>query len=102
MAKVDGRLDRELFVDETGESAVPALPDAPWWPSLTPPGAVLGGRRRPDDRVDWSVDDVPLLDELAEILLGAPPPRWRPQAPARAGGCAGAHQPAPGSSRRSR
>jgi hypothetical protein len=55
------------------------IPDAfldAWWPSLTPQQVL------PAQDGHWSVDDVPLLDELAEIL--GPPdkrrtatPRWQ-------------------------
>jgi len=41
------------------------IPDAfldAWWPSLTPQDVL------PAQNGEWSVDDVPLLDELAEIL----------------------------------
>src|SRR5690242_9629683 len=41
------------------------VPDAflnAWWPSLTPQDVL------PAQNGEWSVDDVPLLDELAEIL----------------------------------
>jgi DNA helicase IV len=44
------------------------IPDAflnAWWPTLTPQDVL------PAQHGEWSVDDVPLLDELAEIL-GAP------------------------------
>ncbi len=47
------------------------IPDAfldAWWPSLTPQEVL------PAQNGQWSVDDVPLLDELAEIL-GAPQKR---------------------------
>jgi UvrD-like helicase C-terminal domain/UvrD/REP helicase N-terminal domain len=47
------------------------IPDAflnAWWPSLTPQDVL------PAQNGEWSVDDVPLLDELAEIL-GAPEKR---------------------------
>lgn len=55
------------------------VPDAfltAWWPMLTPQDVL------PAQRGEWSVDDVPLLDELAEIL-GRPPqvtevqPEWQ-------------------------
>ncbi|MBO4165339.1 HelD family protein [Micromonospora antibiotica] len=55
------------------------VPDAfltAWWPALTPQDVL------PAQRGGWSVDDVPLLDELAEIL-GRPPrvaevrPEWQ-------------------------
>src|SRR5262245_14107300 len=41
------------------------VPDAflnAWWPSLTPQDVL------PAQNAEWTVDDVPLLDELAEIL----------------------------------
>jgi hypothetical protein len=56
-----------------------AIPDAfldAWWPSLTPRDVL------PAQHGEWSVDDVPLLDELAEILgppqrRPTPTPAWR-------------------------
>ncbi len=47
-----------------------------WWPSLTPQDVL------PAQHGEWSVDDVPLLDELAEILgtpekSAAPVPEWQ-------------------------
>ncbi|WP_432897258.1 HelD family protein [Micromonospora matsumotoense] len=41
---------------------VPAAFLTAWWPSLTPQDVL------PAQQGQWSVDDVPLLDELAEIL----------------------------------
>ncbi|HTF10783.1 MAG TPA: UvrD-helicase domain-containing protein, partial [Asanoa sp.] len=95
--KVDGaHLDRELFADEVAERGEFERFLRAWWPALTPP-LVLSWLADParasgvDDaellaasyQGDWSVDDVPLLDELAE-LLGPPPkaptapePEWR-------------------------
>jgi len=89
-AKADtaGR-DRGLFAEELADrSEFQRFLDA-WWPRLTPtrvlswlgdaarvpvlesePAAVLATSYRGHD--DWSVDDVPLLDELGE-LLGEPP-----------------------------
>jgi UvrD-like helicase family protein len=95
-ARVDaGHLDRGLFVDEVGDRREFHRFLHAWWPVLTPtavlawladparvvgldavPAAALAASYR--DRPDWSVDDVPLLDELAE-LLGEPPPA--PKAP---------------------
>jgi hypothetical protein len=47
-----------------------------WWPPLTPQDVL------PAQNGEWTVDDVPLLDELAEILgppekPKAPVPEWR-------------------------
>ncbi|GIF99462.1 HelD family protein [Catellatospora citrea] len=90
-AAVDGEhLDRELFTDDVGDRPEFRRFLAAWWPRLTPAGVLawLGDA----DRVrgvlgdaaagvlaasyrgggDWSIDDVPLLDELTE-LLGEPP-----------------------------
>jgi DNA helicase IV len=53
------------------------IPDAflnAWWPSLTPQDVL------PAQNGQWSVDDVPLLDELAEIL--GPPPKSAATVPA--------------------
>ncbi|GIJ25088.1 hypothetical protein Vqi01_02500 [Micromonospora qiuiae] len=99
--KVDGRhLDRELFAEDVGDRNELLGFRQAWWPTLAPtevlswlgdPARVIG--LAPEDaetlaatyrsRSDWSVDDVPLLDELAE-LLGEPPaapkapePEWR-------------------------
>ncbi|MEV0134305.1 UvrD-helicase domain-containing protein [Dactylosporangium sp. NPDC050688] len=50
------------------------VPDAfldAWWPPLTPQDVL------PAQHGEWTVDDVPLLDELAEIL-GPPPARTAP------------------------
>ena len=50
------------------------VPDAfldAWWPPLTPQDVL------PAQHGEWTVDDVPLLDELAEIL-GPPPVRTAP------------------------
>ncbi|GIF49542.1 AAA domain-containing protein [Asanoa ferruginea] len=95
--KVDGaHLDPELFADEVAERGEFERFLRAWWPPLTPP-LVLAWLADPARAVgvdnaealaasyrgDWSVDDVPLLDELAE-LLGTPPkpprapePEWR-------------------------
>ncbi|MBO0868090.1 MAG: AAA family ATPase [Micromonosporaceae bacterium] len=56
------------------------VPDAflnAWWPPLTPQGVL------PAQNGEWTVDDVPLLDELAEILgeqelPEAAAPQWQP------------------------
>ncbi|MEE6309779.1 UvrD-helicase domain-containing protein [Plantactinospora veratri] len=101
-SRVDGgHLDRQLFTEEVGDRGEFRRFLHAWWPVLTPtavlrwladPARVVGlddraaellagsYRRRPDD---WSVDDVPLLDELTQ-LLGEPPaaprtpePEWR-------------------------
>ncbi|MDG4784781.1 AAA family ATPase [Micromonospora sp. WMMD1102] len=90
-------LDRDLFAEDVGDRGEFHRFLRAWWPVLTPtavlgwladPARVVGlddgrdaellaasYRRRP---ADWSVDDVPLLDELAQ-LLGEPPPA--PRAP---------------------
>jgi len=55
------------------------VPDAflnAWWPPLTPQDVL------PAQNGEWTVDDVPLLDELAEILgppqrAKAPVPEWK-------------------------
>ena len=52
------------------------IPDAflnAWWPSLTPQDVL------PAQNGEWSVDDVPLLDELADIL--GKPSSTKPKAP---------------------
>jgi hypothetical protein len=52
------------------------VPDAflnAWWPSLTPQDVL------PAQNGEWTVDDVPLLDELAEIL--GPPEKPKTTAP---------------------
>lgn len=99
-SKVDGdHLDRRLFVEDVGDRGEFQRFLVAWWPYLTP-GDVLSWLDDPA-RVpaldpseasilaasyrgaDWSVDDVPLLDELS-VLLGPPPaekpaadPGWR-------------------------
>ncbi|GAA4244943.1 hypothetical protein GCM10022255_010040 [Dactylosporangium darangshiense] len=100
-ARADGRhLDRQLFGEEVGDRGEFLGFLHAWWPALTPE-SVLGWLADPA-RVhgldaadaetlaasyrttgDWSVDDVPLLDELTG-LLGAPPkppkapePEWK-------------------------
>ncbi|GAB3809325.1 hypothetical protein GCM10027605_44030 [Micromonospora zhanjiangensis] len=99
--RVDGpHLDRRLFAEDVGDRGEFHRFLRAWWPVLTPervlswladPGRVVGlpagdagtlaGSYR--GRAGWSVDDVPLLDELAE-LLGDPPaaprapePEWQ-------------------------
>jgi hypothetical protein len=81
--------DRELFTDEVGDRTEFHRFLAAWWPRLEPAQVLswLADRDRSpgldpvaadalatsyQGRADWSVDDVPLLDELAE-LLGEPP-----------------------------
>jgi hypothetical protein len=64
-------LDRDLFISEISDRSEFHEFIRAWWPALTPP-MVLAWRY--DD--DWTVDDVPLLDELT-VLLG-PPPRKPP------------------------
>ncbi len=52
------------------------IPDAfldAWWPPLTPPDVL------PAQHGEWSIDDVPLLDELGEIL--GPVEKRAPKAP---------------------
>lgn len=91
-AKTDNAsLDRGLFTEDAGDRPEFLRFLAAWWPRLTP-SAVLAwlgdaGRVPPAlteaeaatlaasyrEPGDWSVDDVPLLDELAG-LLGEPPP----------------------------
>jgi hypothetical protein len=99
--KVDGaHLDRRLFVEEAGDRREFRRFLLAWWPVLTPTTVLswltdaarvtgldaataetLAASYR--GRPDWSVDDVPLLDELA-VRLGEPPaapkapePEWR-------------------------
>ncbi|BCJ56721.1 HelD family protein [Micromonospora endophytica] len=99
--EVHGRhLDRELFAEEVGDREEFRRFRRAWWPPLIPtevlswlgdPARVVGLDSQAAQtlaatyrsRADWSVDDVPLLDELAE-LLGRPPvapkapePEWR-------------------------
>ena len=109
-SKVDGaHLDRELFVEEVADRAefqrflagvvARADPDRRCCRgSPTRSGAGPRRRRRPrrwprrtSSRRDWSVDDVPLLDELAE-LLGAAAASHRP-APARLPAARAHHRP---------
>jgi hypothetical protein len=98
---VDGaHLDRETFTEDVGDRGEFRRFLQAWWPTLTPanvlswladPARVVGLDARDAEtlaasyraRPDWSIDDVPLLDELAE-LLGEPPappkaaePEWR-------------------------
>jgi len=81
--------DRELFLDEVGDRPEFQRFLAAWWPRLTP-ADVLSWLADPSrvplldpaeaqilattyqQQEGWSIDDVPLLDELAE-LLGQPP-----------------------------
>ena len=100
-SKVDGaHLDRETFAEDVADRGEFHRFLRAWWPVLTPAtvlswlaedarvtgldpreaGTLAASYR---GRPDWSVDDVPLLDELAE-LLGRPPaaprapePEWR-------------------------
>ncbi|MFD0591434.1 HelD family protein [Catellatospora coxensis] len=100
-AEVDGEhLDRDLFVDDVGDRPEFRSFLVAWWPRLSPPDVlawladaartrgVLGdaaGILAASYRggADWSIDDVPLLDELTE-LLGEPPAAPAPRAePAR-------------------
>jgi AAA domain/UvrD-like helicase C-terminal domain len=98
---VDGtHLDREMFAEEVADRGEFRRFLLAWWPVLTSTDVlswlaeaarVVGLPARPAEvlaasyrgRTDWSVDDVPLLDELTE-LLGEPPaapkapePEWR-------------------------
>jgi AAA domain/UvrD-like helicase C-terminal domain len=98
---VDGtHLDRDLFVEDVGDRGEFRRFLQAWWPVLTPTmvlswlthaarvvgldaGAAETLAASYRGRTGWSVDDVPLLDELAE-LLGEPPaapkapePEWR-------------------------
>jgi hypothetical protein len=100
-SKVDGaHLDRGLFAEDAGDRPEFRGFLREWWPPLTPAGVLawladparVVGLEAGDagllaasyrDRPDWSVDDVPLLDELAG-MLGPPPaapkapaPEWR-------------------------
>jgi AAA domain/UvrD-like helicase C-terminal domain len=99
--KVDGmHLDRELFAEDVADRGEFHRFLQAWWPALTPTtvlswltdtarvvglsaGAAQTLAASYRGRDDWSVDDVPLLDELAE-MLGEPPaapkapePEWR-------------------------
>jgi hypothetical protein len=93
-------LDRETFAEDVADRGEFHRFLRAWWPVLTPASVLswlaedarvtgldpreagmLAASYR--SRPDWSVDDVPLLDELAE-LLGSPPaaprapePEWR-------------------------
>ncbi|MFC7241339.1 HelD family protein [Catellatospora aurea] len=90
-AVVDGdHLDRDLFIDDVGDRPEFRAFLVAWWPRLSPPDVLawladadrtrgvlgddaaelLAGSSR--GGADWSIDDVPLLDELSE-LLGEPP-----------------------------
>jgi hypothetical protein len=87
----DRRVDRDLFVEDVGDRPEFRRFLAAWWPDLAPervlswlglPGRVPGLDAPAADILaasyqqhkDWSVDDVPLLDELAELLGDPPPP----------------------------
>jgi hypothetical protein len=92
-SRVDGaHLGRELFAEEVRDRGEFRRFLQAWWPVLTP-AKVLSWLADASDastlaasyraHPDWSVDDVPLLDELA-VLLGDPPaapkapePEWR-------------------------
>jgi RecA/RadA recombinase len=102
-AKADGAgLDRELFVEEVADRPEFVRFLAAWWPRLTPAhvlswladparvpilsresAAILAASYH--HTTGWSVDDVPLLDELYQLLgqppkpvaAAAPPPRLR-------------------------
>jgi hypothetical protein len=100
-SRVDGpHLDRRLFAEDIGDRGEFRRFLQAWWPVLTPTTVLswladtarvhgldasaaeaLAGSYR--GRSTWSVDDVPLLDELTE-LLGDPPaapkapePEWQ-------------------------
>jgi hypothetical protein len=66
-------------VDEIGERPEFERFVRAWWPALTPTG-VLAAQQGGSD---WTVDDVPLLDELTELLgevpaaPKAPAPEWQ-------------------------
>ncbi|MEU7800817.1 UvrD-helicase domain-containing protein [Micromonospora arborensis] len=99
--KADGpHLDRHLFADDVADRGEFHRFLQAWWPALTPTkvlswladtARVVGLDARAAEvlagsyhgRPDWSVDDVPLLDELAELLGDlpaapkAPEPEWR-------------------------
>jgi hypothetical protein len=91
-SKVDGgRLDRELFLEEVSDRTEFRRFLMAWWPRLTPTG-VLGWLADParvpvlgpesaqalagaySRHEDWSVDDIPLLDELDGLLGESPRP----------------------------
>src|SRR5262249_22427304 len=105
-ARVDGpHLDRHLFAEDIGDRGEFRRFLQAWWPALTPTkvlswladtARVATGLGRGLDagaaqtlaasyrgRPDWSVDDVPLLDELTELLgqpsaaPKAPEPEWQ-------------------------
>jgi len=98
-SKVDGQhLDRQLFAEDVGDRGEFRLFLQAWWPVLTATmvlswladtarvvgvdaetAETLAGSYR--GRSNWSVDDVPLLDELIE-LLGDPPAAPKPPEPA--------------------
>ena len=99
--KAEGsHLDRELFVDEVADRPEFGRFLAMWWPALTPAqvlswladparvpvlGAEEAGRLAATylGMTEWSVDDVPLLDELAELLGDPPPPPPAPKPTSR-------------------
>jgi len=92
-----GKLDRELFVEDVADRPEFRRFFAAWWPVLTPT-EVLAWLADParvpvlsadaagtlaasyQEHPDWSVDDVALLDELAELLGRPPAPRATPGA----------------------
>lgn len=93
----DSGFDRQLFLDEVSDRPEFRRFLAAWWPRLTPTAVlswladparvpVLGAEEARtlatayQRQVGWSIDDVPLLDEL-DGLLGPPPaPATRPAA----------------------
>jgi len=94
--------DRTLFLEEIGDRPEFHRFLTAWWPRLTP-AAVLSWLADPvrvpvldppeaktlaaayQQQDGWSIDDVPLLDELDELLGQPPAPATRPatEAPAR-------------------
>jgi DNA helicase IV len=100
-SKMDGQhLNRTLFAEEVGDRREFHRFLRAWWPVLTPvdvlswlsdaarvtglgPAEAATLAESYQAQSDWSIDDVPLLDELAE-LLGRPPvppkapePEWK-------------------------
>jgi len=100
-AKADGvPVDRVLFVEEVADRSEFQRFLAAWWPTLTATdvlgwladAARVAGLDADEARAlaaayqsqtDWSVDDIPLLDELDGLLGPPPPPPARAAEPAR-------------------